>query len=256
MVSPIESKTCGSLLKDVHHSRHESLTECFTDTSDSNITESPHEIFNSAIHRVICGDDANDPLNALLYDLIDGNTTPALAAADLLTTARESPDLESCFSDLTVQTISLASEYPSLHLHLVGLIASIMQSAPPSFPSEMRASFVKEFSTGIGDVTQSNYGLLFEEKQRRRNPRFGEEHIYLNRFIARLLSTLGEPGEPTEGVTQVQDAVFILSTALEDHASSHRLPDVDVPAAAQYMIHAGELVFDECQKGSVRLLSF
>ena len=233
----------------------ESLTHCFTDTADSKITESPDDTLSSAIRRVICGDDASDPLNALLYNLIEGNTTPALAAADLLTTARKSPDLESHFSDLTAQTISLASQYPLFHIHLVDLIASIMYPAA-DFSFEIRASFVKVFSTGIGDLTQSNYGHLFEAEQRCRNPRLGEEHINLNRFIARLLSALGEPRKPGEGVTQVQDALFILSTALEDHASSHKLPNVDIPAAAQYMIHAGGVVFSQCEKGSVRLPSF
>lgn len=255
MAATTQSKTCRPLLKDMRHSCDESLTNYFTDTTDSNITESPEDNLNSAIRRVICGDDASDPLNALLYDLIEGNTTPALAAAGLLTATRESPDLESRFSHLTAQIISLASQYPLFHPDLVRLIASIMHSAA-YFTSETRAAFVKEFATGIGEMTQSNYGLLFEAEQRRRNPRLGKEHVNLNRFIARLLSALGEPREPGEGVTQVQDAMFILSTALEDHASSHKLPNVDVPAAAQYMIHAGEVVFNQCEKGSVRLLSF
>ena len=255
MAATTEGKTCRSLLKHVHHSCDESLTNCFTDTADSNITESPNDTLSSAIRRVICGDDASDPLNALLYNLIEGNTPPALAAADLLTTARKSPDIESYFSHLTAQIISLASQYPLFHPDFVSLIASIMYSAA-DFSFEIRASFVKVFSTGIGDLTQSNYGHLFEAEQRCRNPRLGEEHINLNRFIARLLSALGEPRKPGEGVTQVQDALFILSTALEDHASSHKLPNVDIPAAAQYMIHAGGVVFSQCEKGSVRLLSF
>ena len=205
---------------------------------------------------MIFGDDESDPLNILLYDLVSCNTTSALAATDFLTIAHESQDLESCFSDLTVQTTSLASEYPSLHIYLVDLIGSIMHSKPANFPSAMRASFIKVFSIGLGDLTQSNYGHLYEAEQRRRNTRLGEEHIYLNRFIARLLSALGEPEEPKEGLTHVQDALFIVSTALEDHAASHKVPDVDVPAAAQYLIHSGKLVFGECKKGSVHFLVF
>ena len=231
-----------------------SLTQCWTDTTQPNTTESLYEIVNNGLRRAIFEDDEKDPLNILLYDLIDGSTSPTLAAAEFLTVARDSQDTESCFSDLAAQTVSLASEYPFLQPHLVGLIASIMQSAPASFPSEMRICFVKECATAIGDTTQSNYGILFEEEQRRRRPSLVQEHVNLNRFIARLLSALGEPREPKEGLTHVNDALFILSTALEGHASSHQLPDVDIPAAAQYMIHAGELIFNECENGSVCLL--
>ena len=230
-----------------------SLTQCCTDTTRPNTTESLHEIVNNGLRRAIFEDDEQDPLNTLLYDLIHGSTTPTLAAAEFLTVARDSQDTEYCYSDLAAQTISLASDYPFLQSHLVGLIVSIMQSAPASFPSEMRICFVKEYTTTIGDTTQSNYGMLFEEAQRRRRPSLVQEHVNLNRFIARLLSALGEPREPKGGLTQVNDALFILSTALEGHASSHQLLDVDIPAAAQYMIHAGELILNECKNGSVCL---
>ena len=231
-----------------------SLTQRCTESTQPDTTESLNEIVNNGLCRAIFGNDEKDPLNILLYDLFHGSTTPTLAAAEFLTIARDSQDTESCCSDLAAQTISLASEYPFLQPHLVSLIASIMQSAPASFPSEMRICFVKEYATAIGDTTQSSYGMLFEEEQRRRRPSLVQEHLNLNRFIARLLSALGEPREPKEGLTHVNDALFILSTALEGHASSHQLPDVDVPAAAQYMIHAGELIFNECKNGSVCLL--
>ncbi|KAI4124774.1 MAG: hypothetical protein LQ338_004633 [Usnochroma carphineum] len=151
---------------------------------------------------------SNDPLKTLLYGLIYGSTISILASAEFLTAARETQGTESCFPNLSAQIISLAANILSCKPHLVGLIASIMQSASVSFPSEMRVCFVKEFATAT----------------RHR--------------------------ETKEGLTHVNDALFILSTALEGHASSHKLPDVDVPAAAQYMIHAGELVFNECKKGT------
>ncbi|KAI4114007.1 MAG: hypothetical protein LQ338_008079, partial [Usnochroma carphineum] len=159
-------------------------------TTQPNTTESLHEIVNNGLRRAIFEDDESDPLNTLLYDLIDGSTNPTLAAAEFLTAARESQDTESCFSNLSAQTISLACEYPFLQPHLVGLVASIMQSTSVSFPSEMRVCFLDELAPAIGDLTQSNYGLLFEEEHRRRRPDLVEEHINLNRFIARLLSAL------------------------------------------------------------------
>lgn len=99
----------------------------------------------------------------------------------------------------------------------------------------------------IGDTTQSNYGNIFDE--RHRTPDLISDHIHLNRFIARLLSALGDVENPGERITGPDDALFILSTGLEDNSESHNLPDVDILAAAQYMIHAGELFFEACQRG-------
>lgn len=38
----------------------------------------------------------------------------------------------------------------------------------------------------------------------------------------------------------------MLSMALEDHADSHKDADINVPAAAQWIIHAGEVIFRLC----------
>lgn len=52
-------------------------------------------------------------------------------------------------------------------------------------------------------------------------------------------------------VVGLDDALFILSTALEDHPESHHSPDIDIPAAAQYVTHAGSVLFEACMKGFV-----
>ncbi len=101
----------------------------------------------------------------------------------------------------------------------------------------------------MGDWASSNYGHLFDNSNE--SPGLIRDHIHLHRFIARLMSFLGENEHPEHRLTGLNDALFILSTSLEDHPDSHDLPDVDVPAAAQYMIHAGELFFKESNKGSV-----
>lgn len=98
----------------------------------------------------------------------------------------------------------------------------------------------------IGDTTQSNYGNIFDERHRTSN--VISDHIHLNRFIARLLA-LTDIENPGEGITGLDDALFILSTGLEGNSNSHDLPDVDIPAVAQYMVHAGELFFEACKKG-------
>ena len=122
-----------------------------------------------------------------------------------------------------------------------------MQSSPTGFTPEMRSYFVSAMATTIGDVTQSNYGVLFEKRHRTAD--LISDHIHLNRYIARLLFALGNPKDPGESITGLSDAFFILCTSLEDHADSHDLPNVDTQAAAQYMIHAGEIFFEACEKG-------
>lgn len=145
-----------------------------------------------------------------------------------------------------MQIIFLACDYPFLQPQLVSLVACIMQSPPASFSAERRSDFVSNIAVTIGDTTQSNYGLLFEE--RHRTPDLISDHIHLNRFIARLLSALGDVDNPGETITALNDALFMLSTGLEENPDSHKLPDVDIPAAAQYMIYAGEVFFEACKK--------
>ena len=111
----------------------------------------------------------------------------------------------------------------------------------------MRSRFNAGFATSIGDITQSNYGLLFEASKR--NQSLIRDHIQIHGFLSRLLSALGGLEDPKGRLTAFSDALFILSTSLEEHPDSHNLPDVDVPAAAQYMIHAGTILFEECKKG-------
>jgi len=66
---------------------------------------------------------------------------------------------------------------------------------------------------------------------------------------------LGEERVEKTGIAGLDDALFILSAALEDHPDSHRTPGVDIPAAAQYVIHCGDVLFEVCIKGFVPTLS-
>ena len=92
---------------------------------------------------------------------------------------------------------------------------------------------MKAFGTGIRRTTVSQYSLLFEAEQRRRNSRLAKEYINLHRFIARLLSL---------DAFHVEDAMFILSIALKDHDDSHNLPNANVLIATQYVIHASGFI--------------
>lgn len=182
----------------------------------------------------------------ILLDFVYGKTNSAIAAARIIAAARNSQDVGAYLYDLSLQIQSLACDYPFLHAQLVSLVVSITQLPLTNFPSDVRPKFFTSFASSLGDTTQSNYGLLFEDSKR--TPDLIRNHIYLNGFIARLLADLKPPANSAEVLTGFNDALFILSTSLEDHDSSHDLPNVDIPAAAQYMVHAGVVLYHECVK--------
>lgn len=217
--------------------------------SSSGSEEALIDQINNGFLRTICEDGDFKDANTLLYDLIYGKTTPVIAAAEIMDFARANPDTQPYLENFSMQVLSLACNYPFLQPQLVSLVVSIMQIPPASSPDEVRSCFKKSFATLMGDWASSNYGHLFDNSKH--TPGLIRDHIHLHRFIARLLSSLGENENPEHRLTGLNDALFILSTSLEDHSDSHDLPDVDVPAAAQYMIHAGELFFEESNKGSV-----
>lgn len=62
---------------------------------------------------------------------------------------------------------------------------------------------------------------------------------------------LGEERVEKTGITGLDDALFVLRAALEDHPDSHRTPGIDIPAAAQHVIHCGNVLSEVCIKGFV-----
>lgn len=214
----------------------------------SNSEEALIEEINNGLQKAIHDDGDIEDANTVLHSLIYGRTTPVLAAAEILGFIRVNKDPKSYLESFSTQVISLACNYPFLQPQLVSLVVSIVQLPPASLPDEKRSYLEDSFTTSMGDVRSSNYGHLFDDS--RRSQALIHDHIHLSRFEALLLSALGENENPKYRLTVLSDALFILSTSLEDHSDSHHLPDIDVPAAAQYMIHAGDLFFDECNKGT------
>lgn len=207
------------------------------------------EEINNGLQKAIHDDSDIEDANAVLHDLIYGRTTPVIAAAEIIGFARVNQDPNFYLESLSTQILTVACNYPFLQPQLVSLVVTITQLPPDSLPDELRSDWENSFATSLGDQRSSNYGHLFNDSHR--DQALIHDHIHLSRFEARLLSALGENENPKHRLTGLSDALFILSTSLEDHSDSHHLPDVDVPAAAQYMIHAGELFFDECNKGFV-----
>ena len=143
---------------------------------------------------------------------------------------------------MTHELASLAADYPVLHPHLIALISAIYRL--PSSTSR-RTEFLGSFSQNLGDSTQANYGHLFENNW----PYLKANHEAINGFYARLLNAVGDWQIPEEVITGLYDALFIVSGAIEDEPTAHENPDIDVPAAAMYMIHASTLFFEESKKG-------
>ncbi|KAL9087246.1 MAG: hypothetical protein Q9165_006740 [Trypethelium subeluteriae] len=208
--------------------------------------EGARDQMNEQLSQAILGNTGGDEVDKLLYKLCFGHTSPELAAADLFILASSSSDANSIVSNLSDQILSLACDYPFLQPHLAGLIKAILLASPSeALTLEVRTLFAKEFSITTGDYAQSNHGLLFEPRHRTR-VRI-QEHINLHRLFARLLGEV-----PDEGLVHIEDAFYIISTALEDHPESHNAPNIDIPAAAQYMIWAGKVFLKGCREGDDR----
>lgn len=216
--------------------------------SNSAAVKSLSDDINDNLSKAILDADVEiKDVGVILLDFIYGKKNVTIAAADIVAAARNSRDVESYLYGLSTQIQNLACEYPFLQSQLVSIVVSITQLSLIYLPSDVRPKFFTSFASTLGDTTQSNYGLLFEDSQR--NSELIRNHISFNGFIARLLACLKEPANSAEVISGFSDALFILSTSLEgDHDSSHDLPNVDIPAAAQYMIHAGTVFYQECIK--------
>lgn len=188
---------------------------------------------SSNLRQAIFEDSGDDPITGLLYNFISGNTSCALAASDIISSISNKEDLA---TDISTQIIFLASEYPFLQPQLVDLITCLLSN--PDLPEEPKAQCSSQLATTIGDTAASNYAHLFENQERTKD--LIHDHINLHRFLARLLFLGGPVG--------LDDAMYMLSVGLEDHPESHKAPDIDVCAAAQYVIHAAKPIFDGCVK--------
>lgn len=196
---------------------------------------------NSNLGQAIFEDSEDDPVTRLLYSVVYGDTSTTLATKDMLSSNINTKDLDTYLSRLSMQILFLASEYPFLQPQLVDLINTILSD--PSFPEASKDHFSSEMITDISDTTKSNYGHLFNEKNRTKD--LIHDHINLHRFLARLLYL--------EGLVDLDDAMYMLCVGLEDFSDSHEAPDIDIPVAAQYVIHAAVPIFDACVKGYVAL---
>ncbi|KAI9666518.1 MAG: hypothetical protein M1821_004454 [Bathelium mastoideum] len=192
---------------------------------------------NERLSRAILGDTGGDDVDKLLYNLCLGLSPPELVAEDFIVLANTSSDTVAIVSNLGYSILSLACDYAFLQPQLVDLIRTML----PASPSEIRIQFIQEFSKITGDYAHSNHALLFESRNRT-SSRI-QDYIHLHRFFARLLGAI-----PNEGPVRIEDAFYIVSIALEDHSESHEAPDIDISAAAQYMIWAAKVFLEGCCK--------
>lgn len=179
----------------------------------------------------------------ILHDVLFGRTIAGLGAVDVLCVGETS---SSEMYDLCRVIITLACEFPFLQPRLVALISSVAQLRRRGYDT-LEPKFLKPMATIIGDLSQSNYARMFDEGT---NTSEITEYVNLHGFLASIIAEMGVM-LPNEQITGIADALFIISTSLEDHRESHHKPHVDVPAAAQYMIQAAALIYQSCQQGYV-----
>lgn len=210
----------------------------------SNEISLPNQV-SIALRKDILHTDQPSPESLILFHLINGHTSPHLAAIDLLATVAQAHDPMS-LSLLTREIAARAMEYLTLHPQFIALISAVY-SLPLSTPQ--RLEFLGSLSTSIGDLTYMYYEGLYETVPPHQNLSVITRHyIALNAFYARLLSAVGEVQVPQEVIQGLKDALFVISGALENEKTAHNYPNVDVPTAAMYMIHAEKLFFEESMK--------
>lgn len=197
---------------------------------------------SSALRKEILQDDQPSAESLIIFRLVNGYLSPHVAAIDLLATIAEAQDVSKLLITITTEIASLGIDYPTLHPNLIALISAIYDL--PSLTSQ-RSEFLSSLSSSLGDLTQANYGHLFEDK----SPGLIRDHMIANALYARLLNVVGHVQVPQERIFGLDDALFILSGALENEATAHEDPNIDVPTAAMYMIHAGKVFFEESKKG-------
>ena len=191
--------------------------------------------------EILLEDDQPSAESLIIFHLVNGHISPHKAAIDLLAAIARIQDHSKLLLNIVIELASLIEEYPVLHPHLIALISAVYH-LPSSTPQ--RSEFLGSFSQNLGDCTQANYGNLFDNQ----SSNLILEHEAINGFYARLLNAVGNWPSPEEVIVGLDDALFIVSGAMENEPTVHENPDIDVHPAAMYMIHASKLFFEESKK--------
>ncbi len=205
---------------------------------------STHGKVDSGLGGAIFEDNNVDDSNSVLHLVIYGDTKAYIAAPEILRDSLKSKDTASYFNDVSFQIQSCACYHPYLQPQLVCLVEAIINSPPCHFPGRLPSQFYTALTTPMADRTEWNYDLVSDAS--RRTPCRIRDYIHLNVFIARLLPVIDKPRDPKQRFSGLNNALFVLSTSLEGHPESLNSPDVEITAAAQYMIHSGTFIFSKC----------
>lgn len=179
--------------------------------------------------------------SSIIFGLINGRTSPCVAAVDLLAVVARAQDSLEVMDFIIERLFSLITDYPLLQPHLIALL-SAMYNLPSSTPQ--RREFLGVFSQWAREATHADYSHLFNEEL----PELIRDYIAMSGFYARLLNLMGEWPVLEGDITGLWDALFVLCEAIEDETTAHTNPNIDISAAAMYLIHAGEILFKESKK--------
>lgn len=193
------------------------------------------------LRKDILGHNQPSVESLIIFRLVNGHISPHRAAIGLLATIARIQAPSKLLLEIAIELASLVAKYPVLHPHLIALISAIYRL--PSSTSQ-RSEFLSSFSQNLGDFAEGSYGNLFDNK----SPDLITEHEAINGFYARLLNAVGDWQIPEEVIADLHDALFIVSGAMENEPTVHGNPDIDVPSAAMYMIHASKFFFEESKR--------
>lgn len=195
------------------------------------------------INRALIQAIGSNRQDEMLCKLVFGAITADWAAETILSDLK-GVSTQTQMTDLCTTILSLACEFPFFHHRLTALLLSV-RNMKDGKGNTTRSSFLSRMSTLSGDQLRSGYASMFDDDLEAASI---AEYINLHGFLA---STLSDPSvviPPQEQIFGFEDALFIISTSLEEHVDSHNKFNVDIPAAAQYMIHAGPAIYRACQQ--------
>lgn len=207
---------------------------------------------NDTVRKGIAEAGDFERVNTILCDLFFGRTNPELAAEALIKYASQASSMEEILLKSSNQVLDLACDHAFLQPQLVKLVAALNGEPPSKCPNEVLQAFRTSFGLSFHDMARATYGGLrtLEQQNDESSVRY---YVNLNGFTARLMveEDASRKNDPSSTFTRPDDALFIISSALEAPLSSPEASlDVDIPAAAQYMIHAAAVFLRECESVS------
>lgn len=196
----------------------------------------------------------SSPESWIIFRLFQRQISPHRAAVDLLAEIAQDRGPGHVLVRIAADLADHAICHPYLRSILMELI-----SALHSFSSDTphRWDFLFLFSLALGQIMTYGHEDLFNNDWSQDDLfDLKRDYISASAFCADVLNVVKHVRVGQEKTTSLDDAFDILRFAVEEEPSSprkpvrHKNPDIDISAAATYMIHAGKVFFEASKRGS------